>query len=144
MKQEIISLKKWNKMNWWIESTKRFVQLCLYIEHFLILASIITGYISIYAFASLIGITIGITSSAKGLKVYPVTARIKRNKSTIKKKKKKHNKTVLLAQSKLNSNKVLISKALTDSFIRQYEFVLINTVLIKYDKMKEELKNLKI
>ena len=38
-----------------------------YIEHFLILASTITGCISISDFTSLIGIPIGITSSARGL-----------------------------------------------------------------------------
>ena len=37
-----------------------------YIEHFLILASAITGCISISAFASLLGIPIEITSSAIG------------------------------------------------------------------------------
>ena len=35
-----------------------------YIEHFLILASAITGCLSISAFASLVGIPIGISSSA--------------------------------------------------------------------------------
>ena len=40
-----------------------------YIEHFLILASTITGCISISAFASLFGISIGITSSVIGLKI---------------------------------------------------------------------------
>ena len=44
----------------------------------------------------------------------------------IKKKKKKHDKIVLLAKSKLNSIKVLISKALIDSVISHNEFVLIN------------------
>ena len=39
-----------------------------YIEHFLILASTITGCVSISPFPSLIGILIGITSSAIGLK----------------------------------------------------------------------------
>ena len=39
-----------------------------YIKHYLILASTITGYISISAFASLLDIPIGITSSAVGLK----------------------------------------------------------------------------
>ena len=34
-----------------------------YIEHFLVLASTITGYVSISAFASLIGITMQIESS---------------------------------------------------------------------------------
>ena len=40
-----------------------------YNEHFLILASLTTGCISISAFASLIGIPIGITSSVIGLKL---------------------------------------------------------------------------
>ena len=68
-----------------------------YIEHFLILASTITGCVSISAFASLIGIPIGITSSAIGLKICAITAGIKKYKSIIKKKKKKHDKIVLLA-----------------------------------------------
>ena len=59
-----------------------------YIEHFLILASTITGFISIYAFASLIGIPIGIMSSAIRLKVCTITAGIKKYKSMIKQKKK--------------------------------------------------------
>ena len=39
-----------------------------YIEHFLILTSTITGSVSISSFASLVGNTIGITSSGIGLK----------------------------------------------------------------------------
>ena len=45
-----------------------------YIENFLILGSAITGCDSISAFASLVGIPIGVTSS--GLKIYAVTAAI--------------------------------------------------------------------
>ena len=77
-----------------------------YIEHVLILASTITGCISISAFASLIGIPIGITSSAIGLKICAITAGIKKYKSTIKKIKKKHDIIVFLAKSKLNSTVV--------------------------------------
>ena len=40
-----------------------------YIEHFLILASTVSGCISISAFASLLGIPIGIISSAVGLNI---------------------------------------------------------------------------
>ena len=112
-----------------------------YIEHFLILASTITGCISISAFASLLGIPIGITSSAIGLKICAITAGIKKYKSIIKKKKKKHDKIVLLAKSKLNSIEVLISKALIDSNISHDEFVLINNVLKEFYDMKEEIKN---
>ena len=61
--------------------------------------------------------SIGITSSATGLKICAVAAGIKNYNSTIKKKKKKHDKIVLLAKSKLNSIEVLISKASCDSVI---------------------------
>ena len=77
-----------------------------YIEHFLIFASAITGCISISAFASLVGIPIGITSSAIGLKICTITARIKKHKLIIKKKKKKHDKKAFLAKSKLNQAEV--------------------------------------
>ena len=50
-------------------------------------------------------------------------------KPIIKKKKKNHNKIVLLAKSKLNSIEVLISKALIDSVIGHDEFVLINNLV---------------
>ena len=65
-----------------------------YVEHFLILASAITGCISISDSAFLIGIPTGITSSAIGLKICGIAAGIKN--SIIKKKKKMHDKIVLL------------------------------------------------
>ena len=49
----------------------------------------------------------------------------------------------MLAKSKLNSIEVVISKTLIDSVNYHDEFVLINNVLIKYDKIKEKIKNLK-
>ena len=112
-----------------------------HIEHFLILASTITGCISISVFPSLLGIPIGVTSSAIGLKPYPITAGIKRYKSIIKKKKQKHDKMVLLAKGKLNSIEVLIYKALIDSNTSHDEFLLKNTLLKEYDDMKKEKKN---
>ena len=126
--------------------SKKYKKVCTtltYIEHFLILASAITGCISISAFAPLIGILIGITNSAIGLKICAITAGIKKYKSIIKKNKNKHDKIVSLAKSKLNSIEVLISRALIDSFISHDEFILINNVLKEYNEMKEEIKNLK-
>ena len=102
-----------------------------YIKHFLILASAITGCISIF----LLGIPQGITSSAVWLKICAVTAGI--NKSIFREEKKKHDKTVFLAKTKLDSIKVLISKALIDSCISHDEFVSVNNVSKEYDDMKE-------
>ena len=96
------------------------------IKHLVILASI-------YAFASLVAISVGIKSSALGIKSFAIIAGIKKYKSVIKKKKKKHDKIVLLAKSKLNSV-ILIH-------ISHDEFVSVNNVLREYYKMKEEIKN---
>ena len=99
-----------------------------YAEHLLILASAVTGCISISAFASLDAIPVGITSSVVGIKVLAVTAGIKKYKSAIK-KKKKHDKIVLLGKDKLNIIEILISKALIDSDISHDEFASVNNVL---------------
>ena len=71
-----------------------------------------TGCISISAFAFLLGIPIGITRSAVGSKICAVTAGVKKYKSIIKKKQKKHYKIMFLAKAKLNIIDVLISKDL--------------------------------
>ena len=75
-----------------------------YIEHFFILAFAVSRCISKSAFASLLGIPIGITSSAIGFRIGAIATAIKKYKSIIKKKKKKHDKIVLLAQTKSNFN----------------------------------------
>ena len=106
------------------------------------LISTVTECYSIFAFASLVGSPIGITSSAVRLKTYVITAwvSIKKYKTINKKKKKKYPKMVLLAKSKLNRTEILISKVLIDSNISHDEFVLINNVLKEFCNMKEETK----
>ena len=70
-----------------------------------------------------------------------IAAGMKKYKSVIKKKKKKHDKIVLLTKSRLNNIEVLISKALIDSDISHDEFVLMSNVPKEYN-MKEEIKHL--
>ena len=103
--------------------SRKHQQICTTLNHIehLILVSTITRDISLFAFTSLLSRSIAITSSAIGLKICAIATEIKRYKSMIKKKKKKHDKIVLLAKSKLNSIKVLISKALIDSNINHEE-----------------------
>ena len=71
-----------------------------YIEHLLLLISTVTGFVSISVFASLLGIPTGIENSPVGLEIGVITAEIKKYKSIIKKKKKNHDKILLLAKSK--------------------------------------------
>ena len=82
-----------------------------YIDHLLIVSSTITGCVSISAFASLVGIPIRTASSTKGLKICVITTAVKKYKSKIKKKRKNHDKIVLLAKYRLNNIEVWISKA---------------------------------
>ena len=94
-----------------------------------------------FAFALLVCVLVGITSSAVGLKICAIIAGIKKYKSILKKKKKKYDKVVLLGKDKVNSMEVLISKTLIDSYISHDEFVSINNVLKEYYEMKKEIKN---
>ena len=48
---------------------------------------------------------------------------------------------VLLTKSKLNGIEFLIAKTLINSNVSHDEGVLINNVLNRYEKMKEEVKN---
>ena len=89
-----------------------------YIDHSFILInqliSTVTECVSISAFASLVGVPIGIISSAIGLKICAITTGIENYKSVNKKKKKKHDKIISLPKFKLSSKEVLISKVLID------------------------------
>ena len=72
--------------------SEKYKKTCKYLnypEHWLILSSTITGCVSISAFASLVCVPVGITSSAVGIKICAITAGIKKHKSNIKTKKKK-------------------------------------------------------
>ena len=74
-----------------------------YTDHLLIVISTITGCVSISTFVSLVGIPIRTRSTSIELKICAKTAGIKRYKSIIYEKKKKHGEKVLLAKSTLNS-----------------------------------------
>ena len=83
---------------------KKVYRVLNYIGHLLIVISTITGWVFISAFASLVSIPIWIISSATGLKICAITAGINQQsiskQSIIKKKKKNHDKIVLLAKYK--------------------------------------------
>ena len=87
-----------------------------YFENFLIFVSVAN------ACASLGGVAMSITISAVRLIICAITAGIKMYKSILKKNKKKHDKTALLPKTKLNTIKVLISKALFGSYISHDKF----------------------
>ena len=76
-----------------------------HVEYLLILSSKITDCVSVSAFALLVCVPVSIMSSAVRIKICAITARIKKIKSIIKKKMKKHDKIVFLGKDKLNTIK---------------------------------------
>ena len=102
-------------MTQWVKNMKKIARKYLnYVEHLIILASTMTGFFSISASASLVCVPIDIMGSAVGIKICAITAGIKKYKSIIKKKKKKHDKIALFWKDMFSTIKVLISKALID------------------------------
>ena len=100
------------------------------------MAAAVAGCVSIFAFASLVGIPIGITSSAAESKICAINARINKYKSIIKKRKKKHDKIVLLAKTKLYSIEFLVSNALIYSYIHN-ELASVD-LLREYDDIRNQ------
>ena len=115
-----------------IEKYKKTCKYLNYLENLFILVSTITGCVLISTFASLVCVPVGITSSAVGINICPISAWIKKYKSIIKKWKKKHNKIVLLGKDKLNSVEVLIFRAWLDSYISHDETVSVNKQINKF------------
>ena len=122
------------------EKYKKTCKYFNYVECLFILASTITSCVSISAFASLVYVLVVIRSSAVGIKICKMTAGIKKYKSIIKKKKKEHDKIVLLGKDKLNTIEILIFKPLIHSYVSNDEFVSVNNLLRKYNDIKEETK----
>ena len=94
----------------------------------LTLVSTVSRCVLISSFASLVCFPVGITSSAVGMKICAIIEGIKKCKSIIKKKKKKHDEVVLLGKSKLNTIKALIRKSLIDLYFSHDKFVSVNNV----------------
>ena len=73
--------------------------------------------------------------------IYVINTGTKKHISIIQKTKNKHDKTELLAKSKLYRVEVLISKGFIDPNISHSEFVLIYNMLKGFYNMKEEIES---
>ena len=83
-----------------------------YIDKILIVLSATTGGVSIISFTSIIGAPVGIASASFTLIFSLTTGIVKKLLNITRNKKKKHDKILMLAKSKLNSIEALISQAL--------------------------------
>ena len=98
--------------------------------------------VSIILFLSVIGTPAGMASASFTLIFSLATGIVKQLLDiTRKKKKKKHDRILMLAKSKFNNINTLISQALIDMDISHEEFITILKENNRYEMMKENLKN---
>ena len=112
-----------------------------YIDKVLIVLEAKSGGVSIIVFTSVVGAPVRIANASFTLILSLTTAIIKNLLSITRNKKKKHDKILMLAKSKLNSIKTLISQELTDMEISHGEFIAILKEKIKYKKVKENVRS---
>ena len=109
-----------------------------YFDKSLNVLSILSGSIS--SFPTAIEAPAGIIGASCGLTFSITSGFIKKFLKTIRNKKKKHNKIVMLARSKLNSIESKISKALMDNEISHEDFETIINEEKKYRELKENIR----
>ena len=91
----------------------------------MIVLSVASGTVSISSFGTVIGLPMGITSASLRVAFSLCSGLVKKLLKATRNKKKKHNKIVMLARSKLNSIESKISKALVNNQIRHEDFMTI-------------------
>ena len=94
-----------------------------YIDKILIVLRATSSGVSIISFTSIIRAPVGIASASLTLIFSLTTGIVKKLLNITRNKKKKHDKILMLAKSKLNSIETLISQALIDMDISHEEFI---------------------
>ena len=107
----------------------------------LIVLSATSGGVSIISFTSVVETSIGIASASFTLIFSLTTEIVKKLLNITRNKKKKHDKILMLAKSKLNSVETLISQALNDMDINHKEFITILNEKDKYERMKNNVRS---
>ena len=113
-----------------------------YLDKIFIAFSASFGMLSIASYASVVGTPAGIAGSSLTL-IFTIGTGISKSLLKVtKKRKKKHNKIIVLAKNKLNTIDTLLSSALNDSEISLEEFSNIITEANIYENIKENIKEL--
>ena len=128
-----------NQQKSYSKKLNRNVTIFDYIDKIFIVLSATTGGISIISFTTAIGAPVGIASASFTLIFSITTGIIEKLLHITRRKKKKHDKILVLAESKFNSIETLISQALDDLDISHEEFIMILKKKDRYEKMKYNL-----
>ena len=122
------------------ERLSKYIASSEYFDKSLIVLSVTTGSIFIASFSAVTGAPVGIVSASFGLAFSIFTGILKKIWKTTRNKKKKYNKILMLARSKLNSIQSKISEALINNEISQEVFMTIINEEKKYPDLKESIR----
>ena len=122
------------------KNLSKYISSLDYFDKSLNVLAILSGSISIAAFATIIGAPAGIIGASCHFTFSITSGSVKKFLKTIRNKKKKHNKIIMLATSKLNSVENKISKALMDNKISHEDFETIINEETKYRELKESIR----
>ena len=120
---------------------KRFNAITGIVDTGLITSTVITGEISIAAFASGVGLPVGIALSGTSLLLSLATAIAGKSFKIFTVKQEKHDAIKLLAQSKLDSIANIISQAMQDEDISPTEFHKVLHEVEKHRRLKADIRN---
>ena len=133
--------KRLIKENHAVKKLSKYVAVCGYINQALVVLSAISGGVSIILFTSIVAAPVGIASASLTLFFSLITGIVKKLLNITRNKKKKHDKILMLAKSKLNSIETLVLQALIDMEISHEEFITILKKKDTYEKMKDNLRS---
>ena len=131
---KIIFIKRLIKENYAVKKINKYVTAFNYIEKILIVLSATSSGVSIISFTNIIGAPVGIASASFTLIFSLTTGIVKKLLNITRNKKKKHDKILMLAKSKLSSIETLVSQALIDMEISHEEFNAIIREKQKYER----------
>ena len=113
-----------------------------YADKVLIVLSTTSAGVCVIYSVSVVGVPIGIARASFILIFFLTPGIINKLISITRNKKKKHDKILMLAKSKLNSIETLVSQTLIDMEIIHEEFIKVLKEKNNYEKMKKIVKNI--
>ena len=126
-----------------IKKISKYIVAFDYADKLFITLSASFGTLSIASYATVVGIPVGIAGASLTLIFTITTGVVKALLNITRKKKKKHNKIITLARSKLNIIENLISQALIDFEITHEEFSKIIYEKNNYEQIIHNIRSVK-
>ena len=126
-----------------VKKISKYIVAFDYAEKLFITLSASFGTLIIASHATILAIPVGIAGASLTLIFTVTTGVAKKLLNITRKKKKKHNKIIALARSKLNIIETLISRAITDFDISHEEFSKIIYEKNNYAQIRDNIRSVK-